>query len=155
MMLDYANVQTPAYRLNDDLAKPSYISTVHRFSLDDTEEENAVLEKLGSRGWGRVHYFRSHFDIGWGENGNGKTLSPRAYDAFLRFVQVAQFPAGIVPSVFLTDGGGIELSWEDQDGHPVQIEFQRDGAEYFLGATQTEGFSDYQKIDGLVHALET
>ncbi len=99
--------------------------------------------------------FRNHFDIGWGEHGNGRALSPRAYEALLRFVQIARFPADVVPSVFLTNDGGIELAWEDKEGHPVQIEFQRDGAEYFLGATKCEGFVGYEEMDEIAHALGT
>jgi len=89
-------------------------------------------------------------ELEWvGEHGMGKALSPKAYEAFLRFIKAARFPAGVTPSVFLTDAGGIEVSWESDDGQPVQVEFRREGAEYFLGATQTEGCAGYGDIDNI------
>ena len=52
--------------------------------------------------------FRNYYESGWGEK--GRVLSPRALDAFFRFLEAASFPnATTVPSVFLTDRGGIEL----------------------------------------------
>lgn len=153
MILEYPTNHNPAYRLTHDLAEPSFRSTVRRVSLDQTDEESVLLEKLGTRGWGRIHYFRSHFDAGWGENGTGKAVSPKAYEAFSRFVQAATFPEGTVPSVFLTDEGGIELCWEDKGAKPIQIEFQRNGAEYFVGATQSEGFVGYDEIDHIAKTV--
>jgi hypothetical protein len=153
MTLSYAATQNPAYHLNRDLSEPSYRSNVCRFPVDDAEYENALLEKLGTRGWGRVQYFRNNFDVGWGESGNGKALSPKAHEAFLRFVQAAQFPAGVTPSVFLTDEGGIEVSWEDSQGHPVQVEFRRDGVEYYIGVTQAEDSADYGDIEGIARSV--
>lgn len=153
MILDYPNPHTQVYRLADDLAEPSYQSTVRRVALEQTDEEGVLLEKLGARGWGRIHYFRNYFHEGWGESGQGRAVSPRAYEAFVRFVQVARFPEGAIPSVFLTDEGGIELSWEDSLKKPVQIEFQRNGAEFFLGATQAEGFIGYDELTQIAKAV--
>jgi len=119
-------------------------------TLDNPAQEEVFLRKLGIRGWRRVHYFRNHFETGWGEHQQGRSLSPRAFEAFLRFVGSVAFPASSKkPSVFLTDSGGIELCWEDVSGHAVQVEFTRDGAEYFLGATEEEGFIAYSEMGNL------
>jgi hypothetical protein len=67
-------------------------------------------------------------------------MSPRALDAFLRFLEETTFPAGKnTPSVFLTDRGGIELCWEDPSGKSVQVEFTGTGAEFYNAATDEEG----------------
>ena len=67
-----------------------------------------------------------------------------------RFVGSVAFPdSRKKPSVFLTDSGGIELCWEDAAGHAVQVEFTRDGAEYFLGASEEEGSIAYSDIGHL------
>ncbi len=109
---------------------------------------------MGARGWGRVQYFRNHFDVGWGEQGRGRVLSPRAFEAFLRFIEVAQFPVkGKKPSVFLTDAGGIELCGEDKEGHAVQLEFRSKGADYFLAWTNVEEFIDYSRLPELTQTV--
>jgi len=128
--------------------------TPHTSMLDQPEMEDVLLQKLGVRGWGRTHYFRNVFQSGWGEHGNGKSLSPRAFEAFLRFLQAVQFPAmDKEPSVFLTDQGTIELCWEDTRGASVQVEFRRNDAEYFLEHSGEEGTMDYRSLLALAQKL--
>jgi hypothetical protein len=113
--------------------------------MDDREE--LLLRKLGPKGSARVHQFRNYYESGWGEK--GRVLSPKALDAFFRFLEDATFPnAATVPSVFLTDRGGIELCWEDRNGKSVQVEFTGTGAEFYKAATDEEGA---MALDGLAH----
>lgn len=89
-----------------------------------------------------------------GEHQQGRSLSPRAFEAFLRFVGSVAFPdSSKKPSVFLTDFGGIELCWEDAAGHLVQVQFTRDESEYFLGASEEEGAIAYSDIGHLATLL--
>ena len=129
--------QSPSYTLVEGLREPASASSVRRAAPDEWGREELLLRKLGPRGWGRVYHFRNYYGSGWGDK--GRVLSPRALDAFFRFVERTDFPAGTSPSVFLTDRGGIELSWEDRNGKPVQVEFTGTGAEFFKAATDEEG----------------
>ena len=74
-------------------------------------------------------------------------LSPKALDAFFRFLEAVDFPpAKTPPSVFLTDRGGIELSWEDADRKSVQAEFTRERVEFYREATGEEGTTGHDKV---------
>lgn len=116
------------------------------------ERQAVVLRKLGPKAWVRVSLFRNYYEPGWGEN--GKVLSPRALEAFFRFVEGATFPAGKrSPSLFLTDGGGVELCWEDRNGKPVQVEFTTTGAEFYEAATEAEGSVPFEGLAELCRRL--
>jgi hypothetical protein len=126
-----------AYTLVNDLCEPAALANVHRIAPDEWAREELLLGKLGPRGWGRVHHFRNYYASGWGEHG-GQMLSPGALSAFFRFVDAFAFPKGVIPSVFLTDRGGIELCWEDEQCKSVQVEFTRTAAEFYREATGEE-----------------
>jgi hypothetical protein len=148
-------VPTPpnaAYSLSEDLQEPGPSPSVMGGARDEVEFEDVLLQKLGARGWGRVCHFRQYYGPGWGQ-GAGKPLSPRAVEAFRRFLQNASFPDGRQPSVFLTDRGGIELCWEDADNKSVQVEFTSDGIEFYREATDQEGFFGFDRIPALVQTL--
>lgn len=130
--------QTSCYCVVDDLRESPGLANVQRSAPDDWAREELLLNKLGPRGWGRIHHFRNYYLSGWG-GGSGQMLSPKALGAFFQFLESMNFPSGSQPSVFLTDRGGIELAWEDSSGKAVQVEFTRDGAEYFQEATGLEG----------------
>lgn len=130
--------RSTAYQLADDLREPAMLAGIHRSAPDEWAREDLLLRKLGARGWGRILHFRNYYACGWGERG-GKALSPNALSALFLFLEGAAFPAGMVPSVFLTGQGGIELCWEDEQGKSVQVEFTRTGAEFFREATGEEG----------------
>lgn len=74
-------------------------------------------------------------------------------DAFFRFIEKATFPAGCVPSVFLTDSGGMELCWEDETGQAVQVEFTSTVAEYFRASKQAEGSVPLRDLSALIDRL--
>lgn len=146
--------QSPAYTLVSDLCEPAALATVHRTAPDEWAREELLLEKLGPRGWGRVHHFRNYYASGWGEHA-GQLLSPKALSAFFQFVGEFAFPAGVVPSVFLTDHGGIELSWEDANRKPVQVEFTRAGAEFYREAAAEEGALPHCALKELLARLSS
>ena len=138
------------YHLVEALREPPAVSVVRRAAPDEMGREDLLLRKLGPKGWGRVHHFRDYYASGWGEN--GRALSPKALDAFFRFVEDAHFSAGS-PSVFLTDRGGIELCWEDHEGKAVQVEFTGAGAEFYRAASEEEGTVAFEGIAGLARRL--
>lgn len=43
------------------------------------------------------------------------------------------------PSLFLTRAGNLQLSWEDESGEAVEVEFFPDRAEYYIARKQIEG----------------
>jgi hypothetical protein len=125
------------YQLSDNLRDETPVFGVRPAAPNEGEREELLLSKLGTKGWGRLHHFRNYYSAGWGD-GRGKQLSPRALEAFYRFLEVAQFPQGSVPSVFLTDEGSIELCWEDQGGKALQVEFRPSDIELYVEADELE-----------------
>lgn len=120
---------------------------------DEAQHEELLLQKLGPRGWGRLHHFRHFYSQGWGELGRGRPLSPRALEAFFRFLAALPAPQGKPPSIFLTDKGNIELCWEDAAGQAVQVEFTPTGAEYFIEATAEEDTVAHAALADLAQRL--
>ena len=149
--LSYQSLPT-TYCLVEALREPAAVAAVRRTAPDELAREDLLLRKLGPKGWGRVHHFRNYYASGWGEN--GRVLSPKALDAFFRFVEDAQFPAD-GPSVFLTDRGGIELCWDDRNGKSVQVEFTGTGAEFYKAATGEEGAVAFGGLAQLSRRLST
>ncbi|MBI4625764.1 MAG: hypothetical protein HY736_21405 [Verrucomicrobia bacterium] len=138
-----------AYRLVEELRDPAAIAGVHRVAMDELESEQALLTKLGARGWGRIHHFRNHYHQPWGER-NAAPLSPRALEGLTRFVVAAAFAPGKLPSVFLTDSGGLELCWEDERGGARQVEFKSDGIDYYIADCEEEGSVRLDNVGELV-----
>ena len=125
------------YDLSENLRTDTFPPGVRTLPSSEAAREELLLSKLGARGWGRVHHFRHYYSAGWGDR-SGKPLSPRALESFYRFLEAAQFPRGSVPSVFLTDEGSIELSWEDHRGKAVQVEFRPSDIELYVEADELE-----------------
>lgn len=140
------------YCLTEDLQEPVQSESVRHPAPGEVEFEDLLLQKLGARGWGRIHHFRSYYGPGWGAK-MGKPLSPRAVEAFRRFLQEVAFPLGKQPSVFLTDRGGLELCWEDANQKSVQMEFLSQGIEFYREATDEEGFFGFDRIPSLAQRL--
>ena len=132
------NFSRHSYQVPDALQSESLSSSVRASEPGETAREELLLKKLGPKGWGRVHHFRNFYQQGWGD-GSGKALSPRALAAFYAFLKAVSFPGGKVPSVFLTDGGGLELSWEEDGNRPIQFEFSPSGIEVYREKTGTDG----------------
>ena len=131
------NFSRHSYQVPDALRSEPLPSSVRASEPGETAREELLLKKLGPKGWGRVHHFRNFYQHGWGD-GSGKALSPRALDAFYEFLKAVTFTGGKVPSVFLTDGGGLELSWEEDGNRPIQFEFSPFGIEVYREKTGTE-----------------
>ena len=146
--------QPPAYTLVEGLREPVQASSVSRGVPDEWAREELLLRKLGTKGWGRIYQFQKYYASGWGEK--GKVLSPKALGAFFRFVEATSFPSGKAsPSVFLTDGGGIELCWEDSNGRSLQVEFTGTGSEFYKAATEEEGEVSFDRLAELSRQLAT
>src|SRR5207249_2511796 len=79
-----------AYELSDDLRDDSVIPPELTLPGSEPEREDLVLNKLGAKGWVRLHHFRHYYSAGWGEH-SGRPLSPRALETFFRFMEAAQF----------------------------------------------------------------
>ena len=142
----------PGYVLVEGLRESASPSTVCKAEPVGWARQELLLRKLGPKGWVRVSLFRNYFASGWGEN--GLVLSPKALEAFFRFVEAATFPVGNrSPSVFLTDRGGIELCWEDLNGNAVQVEFTGAGVEYYQAATDQEGAESFDGLTELSKRL--
>lgn len=141
-----------AYQLVDELREPRAVAGVHLLELDDLQSEQALLTKLGARGWGRIHHFRNHYNAPWGEHG-AMPLSPRALESLVKFVRAAPFPHGKTPSVFLTDRGGLELCWENDRGEARQVEFMADGVEYYVAEAGEEGSITHDAVIVLAEKL--
>ncbi len=83
----------------EESAKPR-----HRFATPGSAAREALIaRKLGVNGWGRWQYFRQCFSGQWGDEGQ-QPVSPRSQEALLTALEVLEFPAGVTPSLFLTDG---------------------------------------------------
>jgi hypothetical protein len=119
---------------------------------NNTAREELLLRKLGTRGWGRVHQFRFYFGQGWGETSR-PALSPKALDAFFRFLEDVTFPSGKLPSVFLTDEGGLELVWEDAAGQSIQVDFRPQRIEYYRAALDEEGSAPFIELKEVARRL--
>jgi hypothetical protein len=144
---------TPAYALVESLREPAASPAIFRSMAYEQAHEKVLLEKLGPKGWGRLHHFRHFYGSGWGET-NNQVVSPRALEAFHRFLEVVHFPERTpVPSVFLTDQGGLELCWETASGKAVQVAFSRDGVEYFRADTGAEGQVGFPALRQLANEL--
>jgi hypothetical protein len=140
------------YQLSDNLRAETPIFGVRRVAPSEGEREELLLSKLGAKGWGRLHYFRHYYSAGWG-GGSGKPLSPRALETFYRFLESAKFPEGSVPSVFLTDEGCIEVSWEDPASKAVQVEFRPAEIEFYVEAQQLEDSVPASEVKELARRL--
>ena len=141
-----------AYQLSNDLRGEAIPAAFHTAEPSEAAREEMVLKKLGLKCWGRLHHFRHYYAQGWGE-GAGKPLSPRALEAFYRFLKTADFSSGRKPSLFLTDDGNLELCWEDSGGKAVQVEFTPAGAEFFIEAQDREGMLPHSEFDELARLL--
>ena len=117
-----------------------------------TKQRELLLSKLGAKGWGRLHHFRHYYSTGWGES-SGRPLSPRVLETFYRFLELATFPEGPKPSVFLTDAGCIELCWEDPSGKAVQVEFKPAEIEFYLQNQDFEGSVPGSEVKELARRL--
>jgi len=140
------------YDLTKDLQDLASWTGLRPAMPSETAREELLLRKLGPRGWGRVYHFRYFYSQGWSEDSR-PPLSPRALDAFTRFLERITFPSGVLPSVFLTDASGLELSWEDRSGQSVQVEFRSESIEFYRAASGEEGEVSFEQLETLATRL--
>jgi hypothetical protein len=97
-----------------------------------------VYAKLGDVGYQRFHDF-SRWPDGWtGEHSHA--VGWGTYRNFQKFLQSAHFvTAQHPPSIFLTDEGYFELTWEDREGRTIDATIMPDGARYFIESMGEEG----------------
>lgn len=109
----------------------------------DERNRKTVEGKLGSRGWTRLLEFGLLNPQDAPQEGK-KLATPDLVKTLCDFLERFSWPPNTMPSLFLTDRGGIELAWEEAGGAPVQVEFHRDGIELYREATgvETEFASD-------------
>jgi len=140
-MITFASIpgfgSTESYRLSAELTDDTRSRGLSWAVPGEADQDELLLQKLGTRGWGRLHHFRLLYQSGWGE-GKGRPVSPRAVNALVEFLERFSWPEGVMPSLFLTDRGGVEVAWEEHEGDSAQIEFHRDGIEVYREATGTE-----------------
>jgi len=155
-MITFASIPgfggTESYRLSSELTDDTRSRGLSWAVPGEADQDELLLQKLGTRGWGRLHHFRLLYQSGWGE-GKGRPVSPRAVNALIDFLERFTWPEGVTPSLFLTDRGGVEIAWEEQDGCPVQLEFHRDGIEIYREATGTEAELALGEVTRVVELL--
>jgi hypothetical protein len=71
------------------------------------------------------------------------------------FLRTVQFPAGVLPSIFLTDDGGLELSWEAADGSELQAAFLPGGIEIYRAADGKETELDLAHAEAAAKLLSS
>jgi len=140
------------YKLGEKLINDTPIHGVHEPLPNEGAREDLLLKKLGARGWGRMHHFRYYYQPRWGES-RCKSLSPRATEAFFRFLESVKVPEhSSLPSLFLTDQGGLELRWEHH-GKDIQVEFTGTGIEIYCSPDDQESTASHSQASELAKAL--
>jgi len=150
-LLNYS-VDSTSYSLSNQFntaTAPVGSSRLTTFELGDAANEQLILKKLGTAGWGRLHYFRMCFSAGWGE-GNQNPLSPRSLEMFGKALRIIEFPENVKPSIFLTDDGFIELTWRDCDGNAIQFEFRSKDFEIYIEACGVEAIFPNDELEDVV-----
>ena len=78
------------------------------------------------------------YDRDW-DTGGAMPLQSGSIAMLDGFVSKFSDFGAIPPSLFLTRGGNLQLSWEDKSGDAIEIEFFPDRAEYYIAGKQLEG----------------
>ena len=90
-----------------------------------------VYAKLGDAAWQRFHDF-SRWPDGWA-GPHSQAIAWGTYYNFGKFLEAARFlTSRPPPSLFVTDGGELELTWEARDGSNINVTLTPDGATYFI-----------------------
>lgn len=152
-LLDYS-VDNTSYSLLERFTTETEAvgsSRLTTFEPGDAANEQLILEKLGTIGWGRLQYFRTCFSAGWGE-GNKNPLSPRSLEMFGKALRIIQFPENVKPSIFLTDDGFLELAWRDSRGNAIQFEFRSRDFEIYIEARGVEAIFPNDELENVIRS---
>lgn len=99
--------------------------------------EGHVRKILGSENESRLEEFKL-YEKGW-DSGKGESLSKESIAILNCFVNKLPDFGLTPPSLFLTRSGNLQLSWEDNSGSPIEVEFFPDRIEYYVARTEEEG----------------
>ncbi len=109
-----------------------------------------VYAKLGDAAWQRFHDF-SRWPDGWA-GPNSRAIAWGTYHNFGKFLEAARFVISHTPpSLFVTDDGLLELSWEARDGSAINVTLTPEGATYFI---ESSGEEAQVTSEGLFHLAE-
>lgn len=92
---------------------------------------------LGPEIESRIELFKRYPD-GW-DAGMGRSMQLGCIAMLDCFVNKFSDFGAAAPSLFLTRGGNLQLSWEDQSGEPIEVEFFPNKIEYYIASKQQEG----------------
>ncbi len=96
-----------------------------------------VYAKLGDAAWQRFHDF-SRWPDGWA-GPHSRAIAWGTYHNFGKFLEAARFATSQTPpSLFVTDDGLLELSWEAPDGSAINVTLTPEGASYFIESRSEE-----------------
>ncbi len=102
------------------------------------ELPSLVYAKLGDAAWQRFHDF-SRWPDGWA-GPHSRAIAWGTYHNFSKFLEAARFVTSQTPpSLFVTDDGLLELSWEARDGTAIHVTLTPEGAAYFIESRGEEG----------------
>lgn len=110
-----------------------------------------LYRHLGVNGIDRVKEFKTYKD-GW-DSGKGAALNEKSEENLHSFLRSRAEGFPTQPSVFLTRAGNLRLSWENEDGDGIDLEFFPDGIEYFLESSGEEGVAQLNSIDEILAAV--
>ncbi len=96
-----------------------------------------VYAKLGDAAWQRFYDF-SRWPDGWA-GPHSHAIAWSTYQNLGKFLTYARFVTSQTPpSLFVTDDGLLELSWEARDGSAINVTLTPEGASYFIEAKGEE-----------------
>ncbi len=96
-----------------------------------------VYAKLGDAAWQRFYDF-SRWEDGWA-GPHSHAVAWGTYQNLGKFLSAARFVTSRPqPSLFVTDDGMLELSWEARDGSAINVTLTPEGASYFIEAKGEE-----------------
>jgi hypothetical protein len=96
-----------------------------------------IPSKLGDAAWQRFYDF-SWWPDGWA-GPQSRAVAWGTYQNLATFLSAVRFVTSQPPaSLFVTDDGLLELSWEAGDGSAINVTLTPDGASYFIEAKREE-----------------
>lgn len=109
-----------------------------------------VYAKLGDAAWQRFYDF-SRWPDGWA-GPQSRAVAWGTYQNLGTFLSAAHFATSQPPpSLFVTDDGMLELSWEARNGSAINVTLTPEGARYFIEA---EGAEAHVPSEGLAQLAE-
>jgi hypothetical protein len=110
-----------------------------------------VISTIGEGVAQRFEDFQNEYSDGW-NFGNGSSLSPYSTASLIYFVSnYKEFPT--TPSLFLTTNGNLQLSWENQDGEEIEIEFFEDRFDFYIDSKNIEDSIPLKEIHTLISLI--